>query len=159
MNALRLVGRVFVLMLLCGIAPFASGCTAAGWAKALQVAVELTQGSDYLGSVIDVAERKADRYFDRHPNLEREREVEQQFDMAREKLELLRKVIAVSDALEAGDVERARAAALDAYEALRQVLDSYGILDATPPAGGAETDAPKPQPFSMPTRADMESVL
>jgi hypothetical protein len=48
---------------------------------------------------------------------------------------------------------------LRAYAALRELLDRLGILTATPPAGGAETDAPLPQPLELPTVDDVAARL
>lgn len=112
------------------------------------------QGSQWLATIIDVAASGADAYFARHPSLEREQKIEIAVFRARQALAALDAAIAT-----ANEVEAARAQALQAYENLRKLLAEMGVLSATPPAGGAETEAPEPQPFDLPSPATVEASL
>lgn len=129
------------------VAPTCTGC--APFDHLLR-ATQRTSASSYLASLLDVAEAGAKAYFDRHPNLERERAIE-------EHLVRLRKAIAqVNAALAKGeDAAAAIEAAIARYQALRELLASVGVLSGEPPAGGPETDAPRPEPLDLP---DVEEV-
>jgi hypothetical protein len=106
----------------------------------------LVQGAQWLGTVIDVADSGADAFFARHPSLEAESKVDAHMHRARLALAALDAALAAG-----GDTTKARAEALASYAALRTLLADLGVLSATSPAGGAETDAPKPEPFNLPS--------
>lgn len=121
-----------------------------GCASLLPALAKASQAAQYLGTVIDVADSGADAYFARHPNHEREHKVDAAVRDARKALAALDAVLATGEAASADDKARARVEAFKAYAALRDLLDSLGVLSATPPDGGAETDAPEPEPFELP---------
>ena len=145
-------GVVMLVVLAMGL----SGCSALGAAlQALQAGVAADQGAQWLGSIVDVGETGSERYHDRHPNPEREATV-------RALVMGSRLAIAAHNAkraVGAGDSEGTRDAVLDSIEELRGYLVSEGITDARPPDGGAETNAPPPKPFALPTRAELDAVL
>ena len=119
-----------------------SGCS--GWLP------KVAQGAQWLGSVIEIADAGADAYFARHPNQDQEIEVDTAVRHAKQALAALDAAYATVDALDHEDVKTARTAAVKAYSELRDLLSGLGILSATPPMGGAETDAPDPKPMPMP---------
>lgn len=130
---------------------FISGC--AGILPALQAA---TAGAGFLGTVIDLAETGANTYYGRHPHQENEVRVNDAVLAARRALAALEAVLATGEAASKEDAAKARREALAAYSALKGLLDGLGVSSATPPAGGAEVDgAPKPEPFGLPSEADM----
>ena len=145
---------IFVAILLGGLL---GGCAPA--LAALQGLVRSTQGSQWLGSVLDVAETGAAAYFDRHPSIERQQDVAQAIRVARQAQEALDRVLAAVDAVESGDAEKARSEALTAYASLRALLAELGVLTATPPPGGAEGNAPSPVPLLLPTVAEVDARL
>jgi hypothetical protein len=110
----------------------------------------LSQGSQYLGAVTDVAEDGAAAYLARHPNQETERAVFDALRKARLARAALDAAIKTAKSVDDGNVELARSAARDAYAALKALLDDLGITAARPPMGGAETNEPKPEPFVLP---------
>lgn len=126
---------------------------------ALQALQAASQGAQWLGTAIDVAEGGAERYFNRHPSLEREQDVRAAILRARLAKQALDGALAAADAADAGDVAAARTAALAAFSAMRQLLDEMGVLTATSPMGGSETDAPAPEPFELPTAKDIAARL
>jgi len=124
-----------------------TGCGALGSAAlaALDAFATADQVATTVGHAIDVAEGGAATYFARHPS-EREHEVARAVQTARTALIAYDAVVAAKEGRkDATDKLRA------AYDALRDLLASYGITTATPPAGGAETEAPLPEPFELPT--------
>lgn len=134
-----------------------SGCTASQFAAGIDY---VARGASWLASAIDAGESGADRYFARHPNGEREEKVAEAVHRARLASEALDAALAVAGAAAAKDYDRARTAALDAYQALVSLLSELGVLDALPPAGGAEAEGvPEPEPFSLPTVAEVGARL
>lgn len=133
---------------------FLSGC--AGLLPALAKA---SQGAQWLGTVIQVADAGSDAYFARHPNQANEQQVEQALYQAKQALSALDAVYATVDALDNEDVTQARTEAVKAYSELRDLLADLGILSATPPPGGAESDAPDPEPFALPMPATIGASL
>lgn len=129
-----------------------SGC--AGILPALQTASQIGQT---IGSVLDVAERGTDVYMARHPNDERIEQFNRLMFAARQSLALYDRLVADSAAT-ATQLREARARALDDYEKLRTWLDMIGVLEAKSPEGGAESDAPLPTPFDLPTRESLETL-
>ena len=125
-----------------------SGC-GGGFLPALAKAA---QGAQWLGTVLDVADAGADAYFARHPSLDAERDVDAAVRRARSALSALDAALAT-----AADEDAARASveARRAYAELHALLDALGVLVATPPAGGAETDAPAPAPLDLPLPDEM----
>jgi hypothetical protein len=129
-----------------GLALLLTGC--AGLLPALSA------GASWLGTVLDVAQGGAGAYFARHPNLE----TEQRVDAA--ELRARKALAALQAALAAGETDgQVRAEALAAYEGLRVLLGEAGVLDARAPAGGAETEAPPPEPLLLPTVAEVKAHL
>ena len=123
-----------------------------GCQSLLPVLAKMGQASQYLGSVINVAEDGARAYFARHPSQEREAAADRAIRRARLALAALDAALTASDPKQRA---AARTEALKAYSALRALLDSFGVLTATPPLGGAETTAPKPEPFELPKAAEI----
>lgn len=130
-----------------------------GCAGMLPAIAKLAQGSQYLGTVIDVATAGAETYFARHPNLEAERRVEASVTRARSALAALDAALATVEAVDSQNLKQARTEALKAYTELRALLTDLGVLTATPPAGGVETDAPEPVPIALPTPEMIAGVL
>ena len=93
-------------------------------------------------SIIDGVADGAQKYFDRHPSMEREEAIDAAVELVRE-------------ATKAENREKA----VELYDDLRGLLDEYGVIDATPPEGGAETDAPKPEPLDVPSTDEFEATL
>ncbi len=127
--------------------------------QALEAVSRIAQGSQWLSSVLDVAETGAKAYFDRHPNRDKEIAVEAALRRARRAMAALDSVLSSARALDARDGERARNEALAAYAELRELLSDFGVLGAVPPEGGAETEAPVPVPLRLPTDAEVATKL
>lgn len=115
-----------------------SGCS-----QLLGAAVTAGEAASWLSRVLTVAEGGAARYFDRHPSEVREAEVAGVLTRARLAAERLRRV--------GGAAERQQALAV--YLELYNLLRELGVLDAIPPLGGAESDAPMPGPLALPDEA------
>lgn len=141
------------VLLLLGVLTL-SGC--AGVFEALSKAA---QGAQWIGTVLDVAEAGADAYFARHPNLEATRRVQAAARGARSALAALDAAVATANAAESEDIAQAKREALRAYAELRGLLAEFGVLTATPPAGGAEAEAPKPEPFELPLPEEIGAAL
>jgi len=112
--------------------------------------------ASWLGSVIDAAESAAAVYLARHPSAE----VEQSLAVAVKRARL--GVLALKSAALAGsenDAAKARAEALEAYRALRELLVEAHVLDAAPAIGGAETSAPMPEPVELPSGDEVAARL
>ena len=124
--------------------------TLTGCASLLQALATASQGAQYLGSVVSVAEAGSAAYFARHPNLESERKVSTAVRRAKVALQALNAALSASQGAQSGDVDAAKAGALSAYAGLRGLLAELGVLEAKPPDGGAETDAPMPEPVALP---------
>lgn len=122
-----------------------SGCAAFG-----EVLAKAAQAGQVIGTAIEVADRGAEVYFARHPSPEREPKVRDAIDRARDGLLAYDRAVALGQ-----NVDRARVDALASYEAMRKLLDELGILDAVAPSGGAETDAPPPKPFDIPSSDEL----
>lgn len=136
--------RIAILLLLALMAPALNGCPAA-----LQVAAAVASGASWLSSVIDTASAGSDRYFARHPSAERQASVTGALERARK----------AAAALEASAGAAERQDALAAYLNLRALLLELGVLGAVAPDGGAESDAPAPQPFTMPDADEAKAKL
>jgi hypothetical protein len=134
-------------------APVLSGCAAA--TQLLEGLVQSTQGSQWLGSALDLAASGAKAYFARHPNMERQQEVADALHKARLLKQVYDATLATTKALDSGDIEKAKMAAIDGFEALRILMKDFGVLDALAPPGGAEGNAPDPKPFTLPTAAEL----
>lgn len=117
------------------------------------------QGAQYLDTVVEVASAGADAYFARHPSLENESKVDAAVRRTQGALAALNAALATAEAASDEDVAQARTEALRAYAALRDLLADLGVLSATPPAGGAETGAPEPEPFALPEPERVEVML
>ena len=142
------------LMVLVGVLLMASSCTGL-----LSGIAKVAQGAQLIAGLVDVAEVGSAQYFDRHPSMEREHKVKSKIRQARIALALLDAAVSAAKAPDEGDVLAARNSALDAYDGLRELLDELGVLTATPPAGGAETDAPAPVPLLLMTKAELAARM
>ena len=111
-----------------------------------------------VGSYLDVADLGKSAFFRRHPSLDRQNKVDDALTGARQALAAYDAAVNAGQSVAEGKLPAAKAALLKAYSAVRALLESMGILDATPPEGGAETDAPKPEPFELPTAAELEPI-
>lgn len=133
------------------------GCTPAEFLTGL---TKVMQGSQYLHSAIDVAEAGADAFFRRHPSMDREAAVAKAIRVARQATAALDAALATIEDLSDKDWKAARSKALDAWDALKSILDEFKIPQAVPPDGGAEnTAAPTPEPFDLPTRDRVAAML
>jgi len=130
-----------------------------GCASLLPALTKAAQGAQWLGTVVDVADKGADAYFARHPSLDNERRVDAAVRRARLALAALDAVLATAEAASSEDTARAKQDALAAYADLRALLVELGVLSATPPAGGAEGNAPNPEPFELPMPDAIEATL
>lgn len=119
----------------------------------------LGHGAQWLGTVLDVARGGADAYLARHPNAEAADRIAAEERRARAQLAALEALIAGGDAIDEGERDRARAAAVEAYAKLREVLKQEGVLDARPAPGGAETESPAPEPLELPTVDEVAARL
>ena len=124
--------------------------SSAGCASLLPALAKAAQGAQWIGTVIDVADAGSSAYFARHPNLESERKVDDALRASQGALAALNAALASAEAATDEDVVKARSEALKAYNELYKVLSDLGVLTATPPDGGAETDAPTPEPLDIP---------
>lgn len=131
----------------------------AGCGGALSALAHIAEGAGWLGTVVEVAQAGADAYFARHPSQESEHLVTQAIVEAEQAAVALEAAARAAHDAGGGDVATARTRALEAYRALRELLASLGVLTASPPAGGAETDAPLPVPLDLPTVAEVASRL
>lgn len=131
--------------------------TLTGCSGALAALRGVSEGAQWVGTLVDVAESGSDAYFRRHPSLEREARVDAAVRRARASLAALERLLALGDAAAREDVTAARSEALAAYGELRSLLAELGVLTATPPAGGAETSAPEPEPLALPSAAQVEA--
>ena len=144
------VGSALIVLLSLSL----SGCS-----SLLAALTKAQQGAQYLDTVISVAEAGADTYFARHPSLDNERKVDVAVRRAKSALAALNAALAVAEATNDEDVERARAEALVTYAELRKLLGDLGVLSASSPAGGAETDAPEPEPVALPEPEHVAELL
>ncbi len=131
-----------------------SGCAALP-----SILAGIGQGAQWLGSLVDVAEAGSDAYFARHPSQARAEQVDQRVRQAKMAVAALNQALAAAQAAESKDVQTAKQEAVTAYERLRELLDELGVLGAVAPPGGAETDAPAPEPLELPSAEDVASLL
>lgn len=130
---------------------FILSITLMGCAGMLPFLAKAAQGAQWIATALDVAEAGAGAYYAKHPSQE-EREVFDGLRDARSALEAYDRAVAIGNA---DTVAEKRALALEAYDRLYALLKRRGVLDALPPLGGAETDAPKPTPFILPTTEEL----
>lgn len=142
------------------VPPALSGCTPAQRAAAADVLAGVSQGASWLGAALDAADTGSELFFARHPNAEREADVAEALHRARLAHEALEGLIAAADSLDDPRLEHVRSRALAAYGALRALLASLGVLDASAPDGGAESEfANPPLPFALPTQDEIAARL
>lgn len=130
------------------------GCAALGAALPA-----LALGAQWLGTVLDIAQAGATAYHARHPNQSQQDRATAALTAARDALAALEQALLDSRDPEAYPVRDARLEALRRYGELRALLRDAGVLDARPPAGGAEADAPLPAPLALPTVDDLAARL
>lgn len=135
-------GAALLVLLAALASTMASGCSGA-----MGAVVAAAKAASWLVQTIDAASDGASRYFARHPNEQREQEIADAVSRAR----------SAAVALENGASAASRRDALAAYVHLRELL--VDIMAATPPDGGAETEAPKPVPFSLPTEDEARAKV
>lgn len=138
------------LLIVIGLALAASGC-----APFMSALAKVSRGAQYIAALIDAADAGQNVYFAKHPSAEREASVRDRMKQARLAVVALESVLDAGEAASDGDIAKVRTSALNAFGDLRDLLDELGVLDARPPDGGAETDAPNPEPFELPTVADL----
>jgi hypothetical protein len=110
-------------------------------------------GSQWLGTVLDLAEASSERYFERHPN-------QRAHEVATAHLDVLRAQAAYDRAVRDGAGSTAEKAALvAAYRAYLERLTEFGVGEALAPAGGAEGDGPIPEPVALPSADEVEARL
>lgn len=134
---------------------FLLGCPAF-WALLPKIA----QGAQWVGTVLDVAEAGSQAYLARHPNQATEAQVVAALRNAKNALAAFNAAIAAAESADDQNLVQTRQRALEAYEQLRILLEGFGITDATPPLGGAESsDAPLPEPFQMPSAYEIDQRM
>lgn len=138
------------LALLVSLAP---GCASLQPSDLARVVAKLSRGASWLSAAVDVAEAGAGAFFARHPHPKRQDQVAAAVRQARLAIAALHATGAAASNADDGKLAEAKEHALAAYENLRKLLGALGVLDAKAPAGGAETSAPPPQPFTLPTAA------
>ena len=130
-----------------------------GCGSALGVLAKVAQGASWLGNVITAAETGSKLFHDRHPSPDLEPKIAEAIRKARAAATALEASAKAAKAANDGDTAKLRAEALEAYGALRELLDE-GIMEAKSPPGGAENeDAPTPLPFALPTDAEVRDRL
>ncbi len=122
-----------------------------GCAGLLPALAGLAQGASFLSGALDTAEAGQQAWFARNPSQDAQAEVAAALQRARDAAAALAAIASAAKAADAGDVTTAKAQAVQAYAALRQLLDELGVLSGAPAAGGAETTAPAPVPVDLPT--------
>lgn len=130
-------------------------CTPSNLSMLLDTISKATKVSQVITGVMEDVDEAQKAYFDRHPSMESEKDVKDALSETRAAVEKLNTAVEGEDEDQVSD---ARTAALGKYGDLRKILDERGILSGEPPAGGAETDAPSPQPFDMPTVEEVSSA-
>lgn len=143
----RLTDSGALLVLMSALALPVTGCAA------LASLAQATSASAAVASLLDVAEAASARYHRRHPSYEREADVEAALYAARLALAAHDRAVAAGE-----DAAAQRAALLQSYAELRALLQSLGVLDGVPPAGGAETEAPLPGSVDLPPAAELERM-
>lgn len=151
---------ITTLLVACFLSLSLPSCTPQQRAAVADVLTGVSQGSAWLASAIDAGEAGAEVFYARHPNPRALADVKAYALVAREAQAALDGLIAVGGAVNEGDLQAAREAALQAYGHFRSLLDRLGVLDAAPPDGGAEADGvPEPRPLSLPTVQDLGARL
>lgn len=143
-------------LILIALALALSGCTPGSVASAISA---ISHGAQWLGTVLDVAEGGSGAFFARHPNREVQEKIAAANRLTRSQLAVVEGLIAAGKAADDGELAAARELLIKAYEAERRLLEEAGVLDARAPAGGADAEAPEPQPFSLPTAAEVGARL
>lgn len=141
------VGKILIVLLL-------SGC-----ASVLPALMKVAQGAQLVSSLVDAAEVGSRAYFDRHPSLENERQVQTEVRRTRLAIAALDAATAAATSADAGELDVTRKRTLESYARLRELLADLGILDATPPSGGAETNAPEPEPLELLTAGELGGLV
>jgi len=137
-------------ILILGLLLFLPGCPAL-----LSALATASQGAQWISSAIDVAEAGKEAYFARHPSVDNEPKVAKAIRGARAATAVLNAALAAGDAVADEDMAKAKAEALRTYGELRDLLLDLGVLEGRAPPGGAETEAPLPEPFTLPTADDI----
>jgi hypothetical protein len=135
-------------IMICLALMIGTGCGAAFGS----VLATMAQVGQSIGSALSLAETGAGIYFARHPRADDEAAVRAALRTARATLVTYDRAVATGQGVDA-----AKAAALEAYDALRELLSVLGVLDARPPDGGAETEAPAPEPFMLPLASELDT--
>lgn len=117
---------------------------------------KVARAAAWVGSILDAAEAGAKVYHQRHPSMDTE------FALARALQRARMAVVALQAADMAGDDEavvKAKREAVASYAEVRRILAESGASDAAPATGGAETEAPSPEPFALPTVEAVDQAL
>lgn len=109
---------------------------------------KVVQAASWLGSVLDAAEAGARVYHQRHPSMNAEFALAKALQRARMAVMALQ---AADMAKDEEAVAKAKREAVSSYAELRRLVEDSGVVDAAPAAGGAETDAPAPEPLELPS--------
>ena len=127
------------------------GCSPA-MLSAVTKAAQVTQ---WIGSLLDVADGGQRLYFNRHPNMEAEQRVAEALRVARAAVAAADRAVAAAESAEDGNMVHASEQELKAYGELRALLQELGVLDGIAAPGGAESDAPAPGKLDLPTVAEI----
>lgn len=117
---------------------------------------KVARAAAWIGSILDAAEAGAKVYHQRHPSMEAE------FALAKALQRARMAVVALQAADLAGDTDavvKAKREAVASYAEVRRLLDESGASDAAPAVGGAETTAPAPEPFDLPSVEAVDRAL
>lgn len=142
---MRRGGPAVVLILALGAGTATTGCTLRDVRTALSA---LSQGAQYLGSLIEVADAGSSAWLARHPSQETQHQIDAALRRARTRTAALDGAIARGASDE--EIATERAEALAAYAALRELLDATGVLSGRGAVGGAEAEAPEPGVVELP---------
>lgn len=130
-----------------------SGCPAL-----LSALAVVAQASQYVGSLVSVADAGQEAYFARHPNQEAQERVSKALRVAHQALAVLDGMTATATDASAKDLALAKRDVVAAYADLLVLLTELGVIDAKA-GGGAETTAPKPDPVLLPPADRVASLF
>lgn len=153
--------RLNILWLLLWLILAVTSCGCAHLSKVLQGLQGLQKAQQFaqtMASVVEVSENAADTYFARHPHETRREEIEAALASAKTAVQVLDELLAAGADLKSESYTHVLNHAVAVYDQLHRLLDKYGVKDATPPEGGAETAAPLPHPVDLPTPDEMRAL-
>lgn len=124
------------------------GLTLTGCGAVLSALAAAAPTVGLIATAIDVADEGAAAFFARHPSLEGQTRTREAVRAAK---------LALLAYQRAADSPDAKTAALVAYGALRELLQTWGVLDGKGPAGGADGAGPDVGPLDLPTVEELDA--